>query len=132
MICYNPVLFNEYRNTKSCWNVLGVAIFELTWLSFWNIVGVFFLLTPPPSPESTCCIYVKKKFITLYEDIKVRRIAFVCQSSKHIFTWLLYDFFICFISCRCAVFQKKIFWCWYDIKLSIQMFHLFVIFTWCN
>lgn len=48
MICYNPVLFNEYRNTKSCWNVLGVTISELTWLSFWNVVDFLFLCPPPP------------------------------------------------------------------------------------
>lgn len=88
-----------------------------------------------PLSESTCCIYVKLfHYITLRYQNGEGRVASVCQSSKHIFTCVLNVFFIYLISCRCTVFQKQI----YDvdmmklISLSIQIFHLFVIFTWCN
>lgn len=93
----------------------------------------FFLLCYyfAPLSESTCCIYVK---LFHYITIKYQNGEGSFRLSIIKTPVFLMIFFIYLISCRCTVFQKQI----YDvdmmklISLSIQIFHSFVIFTWCN
>lgn len=116
----------------SWWNVLGVTMFQSTWLSFQKLQFFFVLCYYfAPLSESTCCIYVKLfHYITLrYQNGEGSFRLSIIKTPV-----FLKIFFIYLISCRCTVFQKQI----YDvdmmklISLSIQIFHSFVTFTWCN
>lgn len=101
-------------------------------IELWNIVFFFVLCYYfAPLSESTCCIYVKLfHYITLrYQNGEGSFRLSIIKTPVFLMIYFIY-----LISCRCTVFQKQI----YDvdmmklISLSIQIFHSFVIFTWCN
>lgn len=117
----------------SWWNVFVVTMFQSTWLSFEKLQ--FFccmLLSRPPLWINMLHIC---KTVSLH-NTKISKWGGEGSFRLSIIKTpvFLMIFFIYLISCRCTVFQKQI----YDvdmmklISLSIQIFHSFVIFTWCN